>query len=745
MKSDASGLPIQNWDYMFTEDSAENFKVNGEVATLLECKSTPDGFYFKFDALNAGDIIAISGTFFCETLGVRYHIEESLFTWTGTGWKVGEITIDPPKPPEDVEYEEYELGPVVSVEGSEEAAYLCFTKGLELPVSNWDDAFMLFSGNGITVDGNPIDMTNNVKSVGNKLYVTFTPTPASENSILSIGGTFYNAENAVKYVIEESEFRWNGTAWETTKVIEYVYHEIGAVIFSHLGVAEDNDLYLVRADGQDLAVSSWEWKLKFLEGSGNGLTLNGETLATDDIKSPGSIYIGLHTVISENDVLTIGGTYLCAEEAVAYVITESSFMYNGTTWVNVIDIVKDNASAELDEKLASFNEADYYATEWDYMRLAVKTAKANIKDVFTENEIKAIVDLTKADLDSVLTRAEADAAIEQLRVEAKAELADYKKLEDYRTNEWNIITNLINEYCAKIDAAASVTDIRVNLAEAKAKIDLVKTDAIMSAEEQVVAEAKAELSAYKNQADYRDKEWAEIQAILTEAGAKLDKAIGIPEEIELIIVDTKVALDGVKLRDVAEADDAFVASAKAVLNAYKSESDYYAGQWNEILAIIASAGTEIDANNGNEDAINAIVANTKLALDEVLIKSEFDAYDFAQAQESAKAEIRDYYSALDHSNYTDEAEVTLSTFVAEAIASINNAQTKEEIATIVAEFKTNVDGVETKVPPIESETPDPAPAPSKGGCRASVSGVMACLTSALAVAVVTIIRKKRED
>ena len=69
------------------------------------------------------------------------------------------------------------------------------------------------------------------------------------------------------------------------------------------------------------------------------------------------------------------------------------------------------------------------------------------------------------------------------------------------------------------------------------------------------------------------------------------------------------------------------------------------------------------------------------------------------------------------------------------------------MATIVAEFKANVDSVETKTPPVESTTPAPAPAPapSNGGCGSSVSGVVACLTSALAFAVITVARKKRED
>ena len=39
-------------------------------------------------------------------------------------------------------------------------------------------------------------------------------TTAKEGDILVIGGTFYNETLGVKYVIEESKFQWNGSAWE---------------------------------------------------------------------------------------------------------------------------------------------------------------------------------------------------------------------------------------------------------------------------------------------------------------------------------------------------------------------------------------------------------------------------------------------------------------------------------------------------------------------------------------------------
>ena len=56
-------------------------------------------------------------------------------------------------------------------------------------------------------------------------------------------------------------------------------------------------------------------------------------------------------------------------------------------------------------------------------------------------------------------------------------------------------------------------------------------------EEAVVAAAKAELAAYKTEADYSATGWAAIQAIITEANADLDEAIGNEEEINAIVTD----------------------------------------------------------------------------------------------------------------------------------------------------------------------------------------------------------------
>ncbi|MBR2384428.1 MAG: hypothetical protein IKA99_02340, partial [Clostridia bacterium] len=321
-RADNKALPVLDWEAPFLAESAENFKINGVAADLIKIRSTGDGFYWEFKTLNAGDYITISGTFVCESQLVKYVIEESKFTWNGSAWE------------NYVDYETYELGGVVAIaDGAANNGYLQFADGVTLPVNSWDYAFMLFSGDGITVDGNPIDMTNNVKSVGNKLYVTLKPTPASENSILSIGGTFYNEELGVKYVVDESKFVWNGSAWEN--YVEYTSHEIGTLVLhgnSITGGAKGNnyELYLQRVDGGALPVMTWQEL--FISENANNFKINDTNATLSEMKSTDAGLYLKFGALTAGDVVTISGTFRNANLAVKYVIVESKFRWTGTGW-----------------------------------------------------------------------------------------------------------------------------------------------------------------------------------------------------------------------------------------------------------------------------------------------------------------------------------------------------------------------------------------------------------------------------
>ena len=217
------------------------------------------------------------------------------------------------------------------------------------------------------------------------------------------------------------------------------------------------------------------------------------------------------------------------------------------------------------------------------------------------------------------------------------------------------------------------------------------------------------------------------------------------EEIAQIVADAKAEIDLIKVKEVAEADDAVVNNAINELNSYKNEGDYYADQWNEILAIIDDASARIKASVGDEKAISAIVEDAKAEMDEVLISSEYDKEEFDQAKIDSKTAIQEYYGALDFDLYTEEAQETINGYVRAALDAINNATTIEEMQSAVAEFIANVESVE-KIPQDKPQESEKEQGSSKGGCGSSIgAGIITCLTPALALAVARIARKKEED
>ena len=672
--------------------------------------------------------------------------------WNGTTWEaVVNETPDPKPDPDPDGYTIHEIGALTlhvnskpwGGAGSQHSAiYLERVDGGALPVISWDVAFVAENAENFKINGE--NAIFEMKSTDAGLYINFYR-DLEAGEYITISGTFVCEAEGVKYVIEESSFDWIG---EWAIHVEYDVYEVGTIVIDKTLPCTATQLFLTRADLNQFPIGDWDKRFPFVDGSGVGITLNGEPVLTDDIKFPGGgMYVGLGGDTQIGDVVTIGGKFGCADLATAYVIEESSFIYTEAGWINEIDVVKEEATVEIEEYFQTFNQADYYETEWAYMQDVVNSAIATLDICYTEAEVAELVADVKAELDSVMTSEVADAEIENLRASSKTDLETYKNEADYRPEQWTTLTAVVTSAKTQIDEATSVTAIILVTREAKAQIDDIKTDAMLDAEEAVVQAAKEELAAYKNEADYRAKEWAQIQEILAIAGEKLDASIGYEEEIAAIVAETKTLLDEVKVKDVAEKDDAVVNAAKADLVAYKSQSAYYDAQWTEIEEIIAEASARIDEAIGDEEAIAAIVTEAKAAMDEVLVMEAYDEYVFNQALENSKGEVESYYNSLDFDSYTDDALSTIAEYVATAMAAIDAAETVEEMQSIVDEFKSNVDSVEkiTVTPPTSAPETSAPVAPANKGCQSSIGSAVACLMPALAAAVVMISRKKREN
>lgn len=695
-----------------------------------------------------GDVLVIGGKFVSDMDGVLYFVKESKFTWSDTeeAWE-GVIN-----------YKTVELGKLTLFGNSNttdlgKADTLHFKAAGKIELN--DFYLTLESGIGFTVNGEAREFTiKNLKDGAGYLYFKFG---AVENGdIVKIGGTFYNKEFAVKYVIAESTFVWNDS-WS----VKCEQVNVGPLTM----VTRDTtarDLYLIPSDiSVLLPVADWE-QGTFRLISGKGITVNGVQVdLTNNWKSVGgnTMFVRLTSAtegVENGSIVVIEGLFRSDRYGYEYIFEESSFIYENGSWRNVLDTIKAEKAAALDEYIATFVEADYYESEWALLQSIVADAKVAIAEEISKAKVEALFDNAKAAIDEVATKVEVDENFPQWKEDAKAELESYKDASLYREAEQATIASTIAQAKASIDACTNWADFNLIVKGAKATMDALWTDAQWTAAEEVVTAAKDTLAGYKAEENYFAAEWAQMQAIIAQAYADIDANIGNTDAIATIVADAQVKMDAVKTSIQVEEEEMAILAAKAELEGYKTESDYNAAEWEVIQGILAKAYAQLDAAMGDSEAIANIMATAKADMDKILKSEEANAKAFADAKDAALEEVQAYAAALDYNLYSDEAMATISDYIDAAMTAIEEVSGIEEIGlfeTIVAEMKANIEAVE-KLPvedaPAGDENSDSTTEPGtldkiKGafGCN-SVVGLASGVTL-MAAAAAVVLGKKKED
>ena len=318
-----NGSTVDDWTY-YTYVSGAGFKVNNETATLNAIQNVGSGLYLAFEGVDEGDVISIEGTYVCDSTAIKYVIPESKFVWNGSGWETY------------VEYTIHNLGAlelhvnssVGGASGLNNVLYLQIAGGEALPILDWNHVFTYESGDGWMVNGVGKALTT-MKSTNDGLYLDFEAVPT--NAVVSISGTFVYSQAPVKYVIDESKFVWNGSAWE--KYIEYTEYNVGTLTVNPnsapgAGTAVSTSLYLLKEDGS--TVDDWTY---YTYVSGAGFKVNGETATLNAIQNVGSGLYLAFAGVSAGDVISIEGTYKCANTALRYIIDEAHFTWTGSGWI----------------------------------------------------------------------------------------------------------------------------------------------------------------------------------------------------------------------------------------------------------------------------------------------------------------------------------------------------------------------------------------------------------------------------
>ena len=326
-RADGSALPYapSTWDHKFVLDSGNGWTKNGEAITLGELVSTNAGLYVNLATANVqvGDVLTVSGTFVCELVTAKYVITESKFTWNGTAWE------------KYVEYTTYTINALTFSEWTANSNHIYFTITADEYANpndgngGWSAEFQWKNGVGVTV--NEENVGSVVKFPG-RMFIALNHTPV-EGDVVAVGGTFYNANLALQYVVPESIFVWYNDTW--MKYVEYTTYELSELECTQLG-GENKQAYFTQISGEEIVNGDW---VVYTCESGVGVKIN-DVAASAVVKMPAAFFIEFTNAPAEGDKLTFGGTFYNEIKELKYVVPESTFWWNGTTWTTEEPVVE---------------------------------------------------------------------------------------------------------------------------------------------------------------------------------------------------------------------------------------------------------------------------------------------------------------------------------------------------------------------------------------------------------------------
>ena len=183
-------------------------------------------------------------------------------------------------------------------------------------------------------------------------------------------------------------------------------------------------------------------------------------------------------------------------------------------------------------------------------------------DALTDTQKTLVTNYTTlTDAETAYANLKAAAELAQAKTDAKDALDNYKSADDYRADEQVDLANTIADGKQAIDAATTVAEVNTALANAKAAIDAIKTDAQLTAEEaaaalaQAKADAKDALDNYKSADDYRADEQVDLANAIADGKQAIDAAADA-EAVATALANAKAAIDAIKTDAELTAEEA---------------------------------------------------------------------------------------------------------------------------------------------------------------------------------------------
>ena len=212
---------------------------------------------------------------------------------------------------------------------------------------------------------------------------------------------------------------------------------------------------------------------------------------------------------------------------------------------------------------------------------------------------------------------------------AKASLSSYADKTDYRTAEQATLTTAITNGNTAIDKSTDIAGVTQALADAKAVIDAIKTNALLTAEEALATAnttAKATLSNYVNADDYRTAEQEDLATAITNGNKAIENATDIAG-VTKALADAKAVIDAIKTDAQLTAEEALASAkttAKASLLSYADADDYRAAEQATLTAAIENGNTAIDKST-DIAGVTKSLADAKAVIDAIKTDAELTA------------------------------------------------------------------------------------------------------------------------
>lgn len=381
--------------------------------------------------------------------------------------------------------------------------------------------------------------------------------------------------------------------------------------------------------------------------------------------------------------------------------------------VNEIKIGKDVDSKSYDVSPTTYPRDERVNGIGEYDREGMEKIAMVLKDMIVSaqtatnvTDLEARISAGEKNLDAILKDGELSdeekEALKQAKLDAIAAIVDSYNIDDFREAERKEINTIVKNASVAIDSAQTPEECERIAEDAISKIDAVKTNDELTAEEEAALadakeQAKAEINEYIPWDDFTtESETDTLQAAYEEACDEIDQA-KTEDAIAETVEDMKSYIDQIVEQLKQDAADEALTKAKedalAEMKEYLEGKTYKSEQQKEIDQIVADYTAKV--NEAKDSAsIDSLVKEYKEKVDEIKTSDQIDEEQktLATQKEEAKKEIR---KAVEGKEYRETQAKEVEALLEEYDKKIDDATSKEELDAIVTEAIQKLSAVKT--------------------------------------------------